>query len=88
MDGCESFGMFRRFGQIYSRLLIHRMSDITDMEKELSKLDKIDESGVQGTQWRLKRRYHQNAPDNPKNDLLDKMEKKIINYGILALVLR
>lgn len=85
MDGCESFGIFRRFGQVYSRLLIHRMSDITDMEKELSELDKIDESGVQGTKWRLKRRYHEDAPNNSKNDLLDKMEKKVINYSTLLL---
>jgi hypothetical protein len=63
------------------------MSDLTDMEEELSKLDKLDESGVQGSQWRLKRRYHKDAPDNPKNELLDQMEKKLTDYGILTFSL-
>jgi hypothetical protein len=81
MDSCDSFGIYRRFGNVHSRLLINHMSNITDMEKQLFELDKSDESGGPAAKWRLKTRYHQEGWDTTKMDLLEKLEKEVISYG-------
>jgi hypothetical protein len=59
------------------------MSNITDMERQLSVLDASDEAGGEATNWRLKNRYHEEGLDTTKKDLLENLEKEIVAYGML-----
>jgi hypothetical protein len=85
LNGCNSFGIYRRFGQCHSRLLVTHMANITDIERQLSDLDKADEAG-EATKWRLKTRYHEEGFDTTKRDLLEKLEKELAAYGMLFLI--
>ncbi|KAF4616244.1 hypothetical protein G7Y89_g15162 [Cudoniella acicularis] len=78
MDGCDSFGIFRRFGQCHSRLLLLRMTNIQDIEKQLLDLDKSDEEGDKA--WRLKNRYHKEGFDTKKRELEAKLETELLAY--------
>lgn len=60
------------------------MSNITDMEKQLHKLDKEDEDGGEATNWRNRNRYHEEGMDTTKIDLLKKLMKIVPKYGGLA----
>lgn len=81
MESSDSFGIFRKFGQCHTRLLISHMSNITDLETELHEIDKRDELGGKDTEWRLKNRYHEEGMDTTKRNLETRLEKEIIAYG-------
>jgi len=82
LEECDSFGIYRKFGQSHARLLLTHMSNITAFEKQLFELDKIDEAGGEATKWKLRSRYQETPRLNTtKMDLLEKMEKEILAYG-------
>jgi hypothetical protein len=81
LEGCHSFGIYRRFGQCHSRLLVTHMSNITEIESQLRKLDKSDADGGGATQFRLKNRRREEGFDNTKIDLLEKLRAELIAYG-------
>ncbi|KAF8852360.1 hypothetical protein BDZ45DRAFT_730216 [Acephala macrosclerotiorum] len=83
MESSDSFGIYRKFGVCYARLLAIHMSNITEMETELKELDKRDEAGGEDTNWRLKNRYHKEGLDTSKRDLEHKMEKELLSYATL-----
>lgn len=82
-DSCDSFSIFRRFGQSHSRLLVTHMTEITNIEKQLAKLDQDDVLGGHSTQYRLKSTYHAEGLDTTKRDLLKQLEERIFAYGIV-----
>lgn len=83
MQSSDSFGIYRKFGFCFSRLLITHMSNITEMETNLKALDKSDAAGGEYTNWRLKNRWHEAGLDTTKRDLEHRMEKELVAYGIL-----
>jgi hypothetical protein len=84
MESCDSFGIYRRFGQLHVRLLLAYMADITDIEKQLQELDRSDEEGGEKTLYRLKNRYHKKGLDTTKRELMGRVEGILIKYGILT----
>jgi hypothetical protein len=58
------------------------MSNITEMEEKLSRLDRLDADGGNDTDWRLKNRRHMEGPDMTKRDLEEKIEKELSVYGM------
>jgi hypothetical protein len=85
LNSCNSFGIYRRFGQCHSRLLVNRMANITDLERQLHDLDEADEDGGEATQWRLKSRCPEGF-DTARRDLLENLEKEVNAYGIVSLI--
>jgi hypothetical protein len=57
------------------------MSNITEIESQLRKLDKTDADGGGATQFRLKNRRREEGFDNTKIDLLEKLRAELIAYG-------
>ena len=57
------------------------MSNITEIESQLRKLDKNDADGGGATQFRLKNRRREEGFDNTKTDLLEKLRAELIAYG-------
>ena len=43
LDSDDSFMMYRRFGQLHSRVLLHKQDRLREMEEELLALDKRDD---------------------------------------------
>lgn len=85
LESCDSFSIYRRFGQSHSRLLVTHQCNITDLETQLQNLDKCDDQGGPDMQFRLKTRYHEEGFDTTKRDLLEKLEKEILAYDTLLL---
>ncbi|KAH8599301.1 hypothetical protein B0O99DRAFT_591162 [Bisporella sp. PMI_857] len=85
LESCDTFGIYRRFGQCHSRLLLTYQADITDIEQQISNLDKSDEEGGESTNWRLKNRFHEEGLDTVKRDLLVELEQKLLAYDALLL---
>lgn len=87
LEGCDSFGIYRRFGYIHSRLLVAHQTKITHFEQQLRDLDQSDEAGGESTDWRLKGSLQKERWDTAKIDLLKELEKEILAYGTLFLYL-
>ncbi|KAE8444163.1 hypothetical protein EG329_000851 [Mollisiaceae sp. DMI_Dod_QoI] len=85
LESCDSFSIYRRFGQSHTRLLVTHQCNITDLEDQIQKLDKSDDEGGPDMQFRLKTRYHEDGFDTTKRDLLEKLEKELIAYDALLL---
>ena len=79
MDTCDSFSIFRRFGQSHARILVNYMVDITAIEKRLLELDKSDIE-PEGKLYRLRNRKR--GTDTSKEELLALMEDKLLRYSI------
>ncbi|PMD43889.1 hypothetical protein L207DRAFT_482501 [Hyaloscypha variabilis F] len=85
LESCDSFSMYRRFGQSHSRLLVTHQCNITDLETQIQNLDKDDDEGGPDMQFRLKTRYHEEGFDTKKRDLLEKLERELLAYDALLL---
>ena len=85
LESCDSFSIYRRFGQSHSRLLVIHERNIAVLEAQIHNLDKIDDEGGPDMQFRLKNRYHEEGFDTTKRDLEEKLEKEILAYGIALL---
>jgi hypothetical protein len=85
LESSDSFGIYRKFGHCHARLLVTHMSNITEMEEKLSRLDRLDADGGNDTDWRLKNRRHMEGPDMTKRDLEEKIEKELSVYVPLLL---
>jgi len=80
LEECDSFGIYRMFGQSHARLLVIHMSNITALEKQLLESDKSDKAGGGENEWRLYERYEA-GQDTTKKVLLESLEKEILAYG-------
>jgi len=78
----KSSEIFRRFCHIRTRLLLSHMVNITELEKQLLDLDKSNEEGGEASQSRLRNRNPKNGLDMTKADLLQRLEKELLEYGI------
>lgn len=72
--------MFRRFGNVHCRILLHLEAELTALEKELHALD-IHDSERPKMLYRLKRCEWDDSWDPTQRDLLDKLKKKLAEYG-------
>ena len=80
-DGCDSFGIFRRFGRVQARLLAIRQANIAELEKKLDSLDRSDEEGGKDTDWRLKNRYYREIEDDEKKLVENEIQEEFKEYG-------
>jgi len=82
LESCDSFGIYRKFAHSHARLLLSRMSNITDIERQLAIMDAKDEAGGPTTQWQLKCRECFEGFDTEKKDLLKRLEEEVMAYGM------
>lgn len=85
LESCDSFSIYRRFGQSHSRLLVIHARNIAVLEAQIHNLDKRDDEGGPDMQFRLKNRYHEEGFDTTKRDLEVELEKELLAYDALLL---
>lgn len=77
--------IYRRFGYIHSRLLMHRQDELRELEDTLSEMDKNDAADPK-RQLRLQSREideeEEAAPERDRVALLNRIEEKALKYGI------
>ena len=88
LDSDESFMMYRRFGLLHSRLLLHKQDRLRELEEELQMLDRVDarsEEGRLALQCREEddAREPPPAPRRSRTMLLQEIETELTAYGRL-----
>jgi hypothetical protein len=85
LDSDDSFMMYRRFGQLHSRLLLHKQDQLREMEEELFALDRRDDK-LEETQLFIKCRAEDDERDPPtrgrsRKELLEEIQRTLLEYG-------
>ena len=92
MDSDDAFPIYRRFGYVFSRLLLHKQDELSSMEATLRTMDNLDHK-TPGCARYLQSRTLDNSrksvpwagslPEAPgsRTELLERMEKKTMEYG-------
>jgi hypothetical protein len=74
LNSDNEFVVFRRFGRIHARLLLHKQTVILKLEEKLDAIDEAEENA-----YKLKSR---GADDNvERNQVLVELEARILEYG-------
>lgn len=74
MQSDREFVLFRRFGHLHARILLHKQDAIVYLEQELNELDNNDTNAF----FLNSRRADQNEA---RHNVLAKLEPKLIEYG-------
>ncbi|KAI9852849.1 MAG: hypothetical protein M1824_001694 [Vezdaea acicularis] len=84
LDSDEQWVIYRRFGYLRQRVLLHLQSELVDLEATLEDVD-ILEAAKRPQNLRSRRAYENLIPlKGPKgSDLLLKIQQKVKEYGIL-----
>jgi Family of unknown function (DUF6594) len=76
----DSFAMHRSFKRLHNRLLLQLETEITELEKELDKLDKEDAADP-AREYRLRSTKHEEGWDTTQVVLFSKIKSKLNEYG-------
>lgn len=88
LDNDEQFMIYRRFGLVHARLLLHKQDQLRRMEDDLLEMDKLDSRSDDGRRCLRSRmmdearKPHEHGRES-RNELLERIEKKTIEYGML-----
>lgn len=80
----ESFMIYRRFGGVFSRLLLNKQDELRTMEDTLFELDMLDDAEVGGHVYLTSRKADQRrdiGKQATRTQLLVQMEKKALEYS-------
>lgn len=80
----ESFMIYRRFGGVFSRLLLNKQDELRTMEDTLFELDMLDDTEVGGHVYLTSRKadHRRNVGKQAtRTQLLVQMEKKALEYS-------
>ncbi|TVY21064.1 hypothetical protein LARI1_G001244 [Lachnellula arida] len=80
LDSDENFLLYRRFGYLQARLLLHKQDQLRELEVELNDWDKIDE--VRAPRW-LRSREMGDVKNTKRKELLEHIEKMFLEYSQL-----
>lgn len=69
--------LYRRFGFLQSRLLLNKQDELRKLEKDLDRMDKVDEKNDPGV---LRSRERDDAENGRRKKLLYEIEKKFKEY--------
>ncbi len=77
--------VYRRFGGLFSRLLLNKQDEISEMEKALHTLDTIDQRSGDGKYLMSRssdiRRGQPDGWSGQRPELLGRLEKACLEYG-------
>lgn len=80
LDSDKAFWLFRRFGPLSTRVLLHRQIELTILKDKIDKLDKTEaQPGVMRSRL-ASVQYKQNDWSNEHKKLIDEAETKLNNY--------
>lgn len=79
--------LYRRFGSIYSRLILRKQDEMRRIEATLQAMDKTDQASDHGMCLMShavddERENIPSAWPESRANLMDKLEKKALDYGI------
>ena len=81
----ESFMVYRRFGNVHARLLLHKQDELRELEDNLDDMDRRDDKTEQGQRCLQSRDNDENRPAiadrESRSQLLARMEGKTREYG-------
>ena len=87
LDSDDAFMVYRRFGSVFSRLLLHKQDEISGIEAKLLGMDKTDDTETD-RQYLMSRDLDVKRDGIPeawrgetRPQLLEKLEKKTLEYG-------
>ena len=88
LDSDDAFMIYRRFGFVFSRLLLNKQDEIREMEATLQAMDRTDESEG-NAEYLMSRtedvgRPRDNVPpafSETRPRLLERLEKKLLEYS-------
>ena len=79
--------IYRRFGYVHARLLMHRQDELRELEATLTEMDKKDAKDPVRELCLQSRDIDEEKRDRPERDriaLLDKIEEKALKYGRIS----
>jgi hypothetical protein len=76
----DIFAHVRRFGLLSNRILLHLQTELTELEKELHKLDDTDASSPT-LKFRLGGSENYRGWDSTQQELISKIRMKYVEYG-------
>jgi len=82
LDCDEKFMLYRKFGFLQARILLHKQDELRELEKDLDRLDKVDQGKDPSL---LKSREKDDATNGHRKKLLNDIERKFTEYGHLIL---
>ena len=87
LDSDDAFMVYRRFGSVFSRLLLNKQDEISGIEARLLGMDNMDNTDTD-RQYLMSRtldvdrdRFHKAWRGETRPQLLQKLEKKALEYG-------
>lgn len=88
LDSDDAFMVYRRFGLVFSRLILNKQDEIRDMEATLLAMDLTDQRTGNG-EYLMSRtqdaeREKESVPSiwpETRPQLLERLEKKALEYG-------
>lgn len=91
LNADENFSVFRKFGTLRTRVMLHRQWELETLEKELDDLDKEDEKNDAGRIQSIAYDHARSAglpnqqepkkQESPREKIIKKIEKKLEQYG-------
>lgn len=93
LDSDDAFMLYRRFGSVYSRLLLRKQDEMRRIESTLQSMDKTDAEEGHGEYLMShvlddEREHIPTTWPESRAELMDKLERKALNYGIKHLPLQ
>ncbi|KAI9870987.1 MAG: hypothetical protein M1830_003554 [Pleopsidium flavum] len=80
-----NFSMYRRFGTLRNRVLLHRQDELSKLEKRLKQLD-VRDNLERNT--RIRSIKYDGEKDNQRIELVEEIDRKLEHYGIDEMLLR
>lgn len=88
IDSDDNFMIFRRFGFLYSRVLLNKQDEIRELESRLDEMDKKDYEDKSTRRCLKSRSRDEKRTDNTgqtRKELLRTSEQKLLEYGNIIL---
>ena len=87
LDSDDAFMIYRRFGLLQSRLLLHKQDELRKMEEELLTMDMRDDKTEEGQDflrcWNRDRKRVSPDGKETRKQLMERIEKTSFKYGRL-----
>jgi len=86
LDSDENFMLYRRFGYLQSRILLHKQDELRALETELDNMDKADNENRTTKRYLKSRDMDDKRKDSPRKALLQKTETTFKEYGMFTYI--
>jgi len=85
LNSDPNFPVYRRFGTLHHRVILHRQQELTKLERRLNELDKKDANDhphrLQSLQWDHDDGVALNQESSEREQLIDEIDERLKHYG-------